>query len=371
MNISIVGSRGIPANYSGVEKAVEETAKLLAERGHKITVYCRPAKNKGKQISYNKNIKLIILPTINDKYLGTIIHVFLATLHVLFSKVDIVHFQALGPAFFSFLPRIFGKKTVVTVQGLDWKRKKWGSCARKLLKLCEYSSIYFPNKTIVVSKQLKKYLEEKFKKKVYFIPNGVEVYKGSILPESANEYQSLGLAENKYILFVGRLVPEKGLHCLIKAFSKLKTDMKLVIAGEPSFTDEYVNSLKKISNVNIIYMGFVNGRLLEILYKGAYFFVLPSEVEGISLALLEAMGYKKCVLTSDIPECLEVIENAGFSFKLNNAENLKTKLQMLIANPKLVEEAGLAARDIVIKKYDWGIITDEVEKLYFSLAVQS
>ncbi len=172
------------------------------------------------------------------------------------------------------------------------------------------------------------------------------------------------LKGNRYILFVGRLVPEKGLYNLIKAFNKLDTDVKLVIAGEPSYTEGYAKTLEKISKPNVIFVGFVKGELLEQLYKGAYFFVLPSEIEGLSLSLLEAMSYGKCVLTSDIPECLEVIEDTGFYFKLNDEQDLKSKLQMLMNNPKLVEEKGSQAKAAVIKKYNWDLITDEIEKLY-------
>lgn len=370
MNIAMLGSRGIPANYSGVETVVEEISKRLAERGHKVMVYCRPNCKTSQRVAYNKNIRLVTLPTINTKHLGTIVHVFLSTLHILFKEIDVVHFQALGPSIFSFLPRLFGKKTVVTVQALDWQRKKWGPIAQRFLKLCEYSSIYFPHRTIVVSKRLKNYFEEKFKKKVHFIPYGVEISQEIISSEYSDEYRLTGLEENKYILFVGRLVPEKGVHHLIKAFNEIKTDMKLVIVGESSFTNQYVKFLKEISNSNVIFIGFVKGRLFEELYKGAYIFVLPSEVEGLSISLLEAMKYGKCVLTSDIPECLEVIEDAGFYFKLNDEMDLSSKLQILIDNPKLVEEKGLKARIAVIKKYNWDAIIDEIERLYFLISLR-
>lgn len=366
MNIAILGSRGIPANYSGVEKAVEEISIRLAKKGHKILIYCRRS-NIRRVNSYNKNIKLTTLPTINTKHLGTIIHVFLSAIHVLFKQADIVHFHALGPSVFSFLPRLFGKKTIVTIQGLDWQRKKWGPFAQKFLKLCEYSAIYFPNETIVVSKMLKEYFEKKFKRKVHFIPNGVNIFQEKIGQENPSGYKLKELEERKYILFVGRLVPEKGLYCLIKVFSKLDTAMKLVIAGNSSFTDNYVKFLKEISNSNVIFIGFIGDKKLEELYRHAYLFVLPSEIEGLSISLLEAMSYGKCVLTSDIPECLEVIENAGFHFKVNDELDLKLKLQMLINNPNLVEEKGFEARDIVSKKYNWNSISDEIENLYLSL----
>lgn len=366
MNIAILGSRGIPANYSGVEEAVEQLAKRLAQRGHKLIIYCRPSYI-NKEEDLHKNIKPIIIPTLENKYLGTFIHVFLSTIDILFRKIDVVHFNALGPSFFSFLTKIYAKKTVVTVQGLDWQRKKWGPLAKGFLKFCEYAAIYFPDRTIVVSRRLKKYFENKFGKEVYYIPNGVEIHPDLINPD---EYSHFGLEKNQYILFVGRLVPEKNIELLITAFNQIKTKMKLAIVGLVKTNDKYVRSLMKTKNLNIKFLPFIARPLLETLYRGAYIFVLPSSVEGMSLALLEAMSYGKCALTSDIPECLEAIEDAGMSFKLNDSRDLAEKMKMLIDNPALVKEYGIKARATVALKYNWETITDEIERLYYSLVLK-
>jgi glycosyltransferase involved in cell wall biosynthesis len=369
MRIAMIGSRGMPANYGGVERAVEEISSRLASNGHRIVVYCRFS-NKKQEKRYNQNIELLTLPTIETKHLGTLIHVFLATLNVLSKKVDIVHYHSLGPSIFSFLPRLCGKKCIVTIHALDWRRKKWGVIARSSLKLCEYSAIFFPNETIVVSKRLKRYFEKKFRKQIYYIPNGVEGLQRIISKsEKLHEYD---LESNRYILAVGRLVPEKGFHYLIDAFDELESDMKLVIVGAHSFTERYYEFLKAVSKSKkseskIKFLGFVQREALKELYLNAYLFVLPSELEGSSISLLEAMSYEKCVLTSDIPECVEIVENHGFFFKSEDYKDLKTQLQMLIDNPKLVVETGIEAKRYIIQKYNWDEITKNIERLYHSL----
>lgn len=234
MKIAHIGSRGIPARYSGVEKIVEETSKRLVKQGFKVSVYCH-SDNFGT--SRYEGIRLIRIPTINTKHLATLIHSFLSTLHVIFTDTQVVHYHCLGPSVFSFIPRILGKKTIVTIHALDWKRAKWNHLAKFALKLCEIPAIYFPNKTIVVSLYLKNYFKRKYNKEIIYIPNGISVpphrRASSLQPNSS------------YILFVGRIVPEKGLHYLIKAFNEIHTDKQLWIAGAPSFTNNYLDQLKK------------------------------------------------------------------------------------------------------------------------------
>ena len=360
MKIAVVGTRGIPLRYSGIETSVDEISRRLGEKGYEIIIYCR--KNNDRVIATHlyKNVKLVYMPTINSKHLGTFIHVFFSTLHIMFSDVDIIHFHALGPSVFSFLPRLVGKKTVVTVHGLDWKRKKWGYFARMFLKLCEYSAIFFPNKTITISRALKAYFEDKFKKEVLYIANGANIYPGY------TDRETNGKAE-RYIIFVGRLVPEKGIHYLIKAFNELKTNMKLIIVGESSFTDKYVSYLRSISGKNIEFLGFAQAEGLHQLYRNAYLFVLPSEVEGSSVSLLEAMGYGKCALVSGIPECREVIENCGVSFRSGDYLDLKNKLQYLIDNTQTVNEMGIRARKRISEYHNWEHIVNDFEALYLTL----
>jgi len=359
MKIAIVGTRGMLWRYSGIEVSVNEAAKCLGERGYKIVIYCRKLKNVLIPGYLCKNIKLVYIPTVNSKHLGTFIHAFFSTLHLIFSDIDIAHFHALGPSFFAFLPRLFGKKTIVTIHCLDWKRKKWKYPAKIFLKICEYTAIFFPHKTTVVSKTLKYYFEKKFRKNIYFIPNAVNI-------NNPSQQEEGNIKKLNYMLFVGRLVPEKGIHHLIKAFNALDTDKELIIAGESSFTDDYAAYLRRMAGKNTKFLGFVGDRELDRLYRNAYIFILPSEVEGSSLSLLEAMSYGRCVVVSDIPECLEIIHDCGISFRCGDYLDLKDKLQYLIDNPDIVSMMGLKARRRISERYNWDIIIDELERLYLS-----
>jgi len=360
MKIAFLGTRGINEGYSGIETSIKDISMRLAKKGHSIIIYCRkPRKTKCPEQPF-KNIRLVYIPTLHSKHLGTFIHTFLSTLHSLFFDADIVHFHALGPSLFSFLPRLFGKKTIVSVHGLDWKRKKWKFPARLFLKLCEYPAIYFPHKTIVVSRSLKKYFESKFKKEVYYIPNGIEVCFGD------KEFNKK-ISKPEYVLFAGRLIPEKGIHYLIKAFNEIDTDKQLMIAGESSFTDEYVSYLRSISGARIKFLGFVERQMLRSLYESAYAFVLPSEVEGSPVSLLEAMSHGRCVLVSDIPECLEVIGDCGISFRMGDYLDLEEKLRYLIANPEFVNQTGLRAKKRISQQYAWEPIIEGLERVYSSL----
>ena len=357
MRIAILGSRGIPARYSGVERAVEEISKRLVLKGHHVTVYCRAGEYSAKEY---QGVSLVQVPTLKSKNFGTFTHVLLATLSVVVGKDDVVHYHALGPSFFAWLPRVFGKKVIVTVHCLDWQRKKWGMFARLFLRFCQYPAVYFPQHTIVVSQALKAYFEHKFRKLVFCIPNGAGPVTDAEFPESPEN----SLEKNRYVLCVGRLVPEKGIQYLIKAFNETLTDLELVLVGESSFTDEYVRFLKKVAGPRIRFVGFVAGPELGLLYKNAYLVVLPSELEGAPLVLLEAMNYGKCVLSSDLPECQEILGTCGVYFKSKNAVDLKKQLQRLLSDRSLVIACGQMARERVMASYNWDEVTDATEKVY-------
>lgn len=361
MRIAVIGTRGIPAKYSGVEVYVEEIAPRLAANGHEVTVYCRPQYFDGNAVY--KGVKLVKLPCIRTKHFETITHSLFCTIDSLFRGYDIVHFHALGSSVFSFLPKITGAKTVVTVHGLDWQREKWGSFAKWYLRKCEISSLYFPSTTIVVSQTMQKHYERKYKRSVKYIPNGVNVQK----LRDPKLIKERGLAGDDYILFVGRLTPEKGCHCLIEAYKKLNTELKLVIVGGTSYTDAYIEALKKEENKNIMFLGYIFGEELQELYSNALLFVLPSEIEGLSISLLEAMSYGNCVITSDIPENLEVIEDCGFYFQNANSGDLARVLQELISSPETIRRVGERARNLIVRKYNWDVIVSETEQIYLSL----
>jgi glycosyltransferase involved in cell wall biosynthesis len=243
---------------------------------------------------------------------------------------------------------------------LDWKRKKWKSPARFFLKLCEYAAVYFPQKTIAISPTIQDYLSTKYKKGIYFVPNGIFRNEIAIADEQ-------GVSKLKNILYVGRIVPEKGIHYLIKAFNDIECDKKLLIVGQPSFSGEYRNYIKSIAGKRVEFLGHVTGLKLKDLYRQAYLFVLPSEIEGMAVSLLEALSWGKCVLVSDIPELVDTVKDCGFYFKNGDYLDLKDRLAYLISNPGVVYASGVKALDLSRRIPDWDKVSQDIENIYKSI----
>lgn len=361
LRVAFIGGRGVISKYSGIETYYEEVGKRLAGMGHEVTIYCRnhftPA------VAEHNGMRLVRLPTIRSKHLETVIHTLLCTAHALTQRYDVVHYHALGPALFSFLPRWFGTKTAVTVQGLDWQRKKWGRVASAVLRMGERASVRFPNGTMVVSQTLQRRYRETHGIEAFYVPNG------GVLRER-NEPKTIlgwGLDPGKYVLFLGRFSPEKGCHLLVEAFEQIETDVKLVMAGASSYCDAYSRELRTHASERIRMLDWVSGETLDELVTNAMVFVLPSDLEGLSLALLDAMGAGLCVLASDVPENREVVDGAGFTFRHGSAADLADRLRFLIANPAVREAAGRMAKKRIEREYHWQKVAEGIEKAYFKM----
>jgi len=361
LHIAFIGGRGVVSKYSGIETYYEEIGKRLAGMGHHVTVYCRTYFTPpGKE---HNGMHVVRLRTIRSKHLETLVHTFLSTIHVLVRPCDVVHYHALGPALFSFIPRLAGKKTVVTVQGLDWQRKKWGRIASAVLRLGERAAVSLPNHTMVVSETLQRHYSETCGAETSYVPNG-GVLRERGLPDKIFDW---GLEPGKYILFVGRFSPEKGCHLLVEAYEKLDTDIKLVMAGPSSYCDDYSRRLQGHAGERIKMLDWVSGKALDELLTHAMVFVLPSDLEGLSLALLDAMGAGLCVLSSDVAENREAVAHAGFTFRRGDVADLADRLRFLIANPAVREAAGQAAKCRIREHYQWTAVAGEIEGVYFEM----
>ncbi len=357
----MIGQKGIPATYGGIERHVEEISRRLAGMGHQVDVYCR-FHYTPPGTTY-RNVRLLRRPSVHTKHLDTFTHVAWSTAEAMARHYDIVHFHALGPSVFSWLPRLGGARTVVTVHGLDWQREKWGRVAAWILKQCEGPAARFPNRTIVVSKTLRDYFEKHHHTQAVFIPNGTNL----VPARPARKILPLGLVPGQYVLFVGRLVPEKGVHFLCEAFSQIDTGLKLAVVGGASASEDYVRLLKSYEGERIRLLDYVFGETLEELWSNAYLVVQPSVMEGLSIALLEALSYGRCVLVSDIPENLEVAEECAVSFRSRDAEDLRAKLEMLIRNPELVRSYEVKAREHIRAHYSWDPVARRTEGVYLDL----
>lgn len=287
-----------------------------------------------------------------------------AALYSAFGKYDVVHIHAEGPAFFSWLPKMFGKRVVVTIHGVDWQREKWQSgFGSKFIRQGEKNAVKYADEIIVLSKGVQDYFKETYDRKTHFIPNGVnrpQIREANLITDK------FGLKKDSYILFLGRLVPEKGIRYLVEAFKNVRTDKKLVIAGGSSDTDSFMTELKELAKDDnrILFTGFVQGAMLDELYSNAYIYTLPSDLEGMPLSLLEAMSYGNCCLVSDIPECAEVVEDKALIFKRADVQDLQEKLQDACDHPEKVDVHKKQAADFICKKYNWDEVVKETMKLY-------
>jgi glycosyltransferase involved in cell wall biosynthesis len=361
IRVAFIGGRGVISKYSGIEAYYEEAGRELAKLGYAMTIYCR--KRFTPALPIHNGMKLIRLPAPRSKHFETVIHTFLGTLHAMFSSNDIIHYHALGPALFSFLPRLVGKKTVVTVQGLDWQRKKWGRLAARILRLGEAASARFPDRTMVVSRTLQEYYRAHYGKETQYVPNGAN-FRERTTPLQLGGW---GLEPDDYVLFLGRFSPEKNCHLLIEAYKKVSTSARLVLAGGSSYTDEYATELRRHESEQIVLLNWISGDALDELITNAALFVLPSDLEGLSLALLEAMGAGICVLASDVSENREVVEGAGFTFCAGDVDDLARMMQLLLSNAEMRNAAGRAAKRVVRERYLWSEIALQIGCAYEDL----
>ena len=361
MKIAMIGLRGLGDGLGGIEKAVREISIRMAKDGHEVFCYC---KANYSQDSEYEGVNLINVDTWKGKHLETMIYSLKAILHASKQDYDIIHIHALATSCLAWIPKfIFKKKVVITVHGLDWQRAKWGFAARQILKFGEWASVKFADLTLCVSKSLSMYYKMKYNKdNVAYIPNGCDVDNDEHLPLEGFEAKS-------YFLYLGRLVPEKGVHRLIEAYKDLKTDRKLVIAG-PDSDPVYAKTLRELAdgNKNIIFTGPVYNDNKVRLLANAYMFVLPSEIEGLPIALLEAASYGVCTAVSKIPTCEEIIDNyeipCGFTFNFSKVNEIKTVLSLSEKSTSLVSALGAKLKKQIKSQYNWNEISKQSISAY-------
>ena len=367
LKIAMLGHKRIPSRQGGIEIVVEELATRMVARGHEVTCYNRKGHHiSGAQYDNNhgnsyKGIKLKHVFTINKKGLAAMTSSLSAAQKAAWGKYDVVHIHAEGPAAMCWLPKLYGKKVIVTVHGLDWARAKWGGFATKYIKWGEREAVKRADEIIVLSRGVQDYFKKVYGRDTVFIPNGVNK---PAIREADEIKKQWGLEKDSYVLFLGRIVPEKGLRYLVQAWADINTDKKLVIAGGSSDTEAFMDELKEMAGSDVIFTGFQQGRVLEELYSNAYIYTLPSDLEGMPLSLLEAMSYGNCCVVSDISECVEVVEDKAKIFKHSDVEDLRETLQELLENPDDVNQYKSIAADFITSKYNWDDVVEKTIGLY-------
>lgn len=369
LKVAMIGHKRIPSREGGVEIVVEELSTRMFDLGHQVTCYNRKGHHvSGSEfdtttLSEYKGVQLKNVWTLDKKGLAALTSSFSAALKAAFGKCDVVHFHAEGPCAMLWIPKLFGKRCIATIHGLDWQRAKWSGFASKYIQFGEKVASKYADEIIVLSKNVQQYFLTTYQRKTRFIPNGVN---RPIIREAKEILNQYGLKEDSYILYLGRIVPEKGLRYLIEAFQQVQTDKKLVIAGGSSDTQGFLDEIKELAKEDqrILFTGFVQGTILDELYSNAYIYTLPSDLEGMPLSLLEAMSYGNCCLTSDISECKEVVEDKAIFFQKSNVSDLKQKLQALCDSPAIVQKYKAEAADFICKKYNWDDVVRKTIELY-------
>lgn len=371
LNIVMLGHKRIPSREGGVEIVVEELSTRMAAAGHQVTCLNRAGSHvSGKEfetasVNNYKSVRIKTVPTLDKRGLAAMTASVTGAIAAAFSQYDVVHFHAEGPCAMLWLPKLFGKRCVATIHGLDHRRAKWGKLARTYIMLGEKCAAKYADAIIVLSQGVRQYFLDTYGRETVMIPNGVSRPEKR---EAEEITKFFGLTKDSYILFLGRLVPEKGIAYLIEAFRQVHTDKKLVIAGGSSDSDDFVSALKEQAkgDERILFTGFVQGRLLEELYSNAYVYVLPSDLEGMPLSLLEAMSYGNCCLTSDIEACAAVMADHGMTFPKGDAVQLQAVLQLLCDQPEAVARCKAESADYITEKYNWDDVTAQTLELYRS-----
>jgi len=374
MKIAMVGLRALGDTSGGIERAVQELSHGLTARGHEVTVFCRSRYNPQRLRRYGR-IRLISLPAIYTKHWEAISHTFLAMWWCAWGY-DVVHVHGPGPSLLAFIPRLCGRKVVVTVHAADWRRAKWNAFARWVLRVGARAAVCFSHRTIVVSRELLRYYGPFARGKVHQIPNGVPAAR----VRSPARILRFGIRGGDYVLFLGRLVPEKGCHLLVRAWLRMATSYRLLVVGATSHTDHYVRELQKMAqgDQRILFAGPLYGEEKDEAYSNAVCLVFPSMVEGMPIVLLEALSYGCPVLCSDIPENLEVITPEGSdpngkgrrwarTFRAGAVDDLEWTLTAMLNDPAAIKREAERARQYVRRRFGWEKTVWETERLYHEL----
>lgn len=361
MRIALMGSRGIPARYGGFETLAEELGTRLVERGHEVTAYCRVPHVDHEGSTY-RGVRLVKLPTVRRKHLDTIVHTALSSTHALGQRYDVVLMFIAGNSPLSWIPRLAGQRVILHLDGLDWQRAKWGGLARHYIRWCEGLAPVMPDAFITDSAVVAEYYRDRFGRS----PDAVIGYGGDVAQVPPGETLArFGLEARRYVLFVGRLVPENCVHHLVEACRNLDHGFRCVVVGDAPYQQEYIADLKRMAGPSTLFTGYVFGRDYRELAGNAYVFVEPSEVGGMHPAIVEAMALGNCVVANGIAENRETVGGAGLFYDGGRGgEALKPVLARLLEQPGEVERFREMALRRASEGFKWDQVVDQYEELF-------
>ena len=368
MNVAILGTRGIPASYSGFETAVEQITSRLTARGHRVTVYCRPHVV-DRSIRNWKGANLVHLPTVRNKYLDTFVHTMLSSVHAARGpKPDVALFFIAGNSPLCLITRSAGIPTVINVDGLDSDRRKWNRFAKAYLRAAERLSPRMAHRAITDSYAVAHIYEQRYGRHIGVVPYGAEV------PETVQSdvLERLGLEPRRYVLFVGRLEPENNPHLLVEAWARIPSAVtagkKLVVVGGAPYASEYITRVRRAADPRVIFPGYIFGPGYWQLQQNAYVFCAPTEVGGTHPVILEALAAGNCVLVNDYKPNAETVGDAGVYFSgREGVPDLARALERLLLEPDTVEEYRRRALDRA-ELYSWEAVASAYERLLLEVS---
>lgn len=372
LHIAMIGHKHVPSREGGVEVVVWELARRLRERGFRVDCYNRNGYHMSRKDydtvpglpgGYRDGIRILTIPTVKNGKLNAIVYSVFATVRAVFGHYDVIHFHAEGPCLMLWLPKLCGIPVVATIHGLDWDRAKWGNFASRMLKRGEAIAAKHADAVIVLSRSVQDYFLKTYGRETQLIPNGIS---RPMKRAPRRIVEKFGLQGGDYIMTLSRIVPEKGIHYLLEAYAGIESDKKLVIVGGYSYAKDYMDEIHTLAKKDprVILTGWESGEELEELMSNPYLFVLPSDLEGMSVSLLEEMSYGQCCLVSDIPENTDVVGEHAPTFHRGDADDLRKKLRELLEHPDQVQRYRDGAADYICGRYSWDRMTDETVKVY-------
>ncbi len=371
MKIAIIGIRGIPFTYSGFEVFAEELAVGMAKKNHVLTVYCRKNYFDKKLYKYKK-VNLVYLPTLKIKYFETIIHSFFSTIHAcLFCRYDAIYYLGVSNSILTFIPRLFGIKTLINIDGLDWKREKWNYIGRIFLRFSEYITSFSPNLTITDSSYVRDYYKKQYGKSIEYLPYGFL----TLHDRKKSLFNKFNLNKNEYFIWVGRFVPDNKLEEIILAFKEIKSNYKLLIVGDDLYESRYKRYISNLINKNpkIILTGFISHKECVNLMKDSFAYIETKRSGGTHPSLIDAMGSGCLVVSNNHEANKSIIKKFGFYYSiLNTVRSLKQIIIkiILLRNSMKLKKMRSKIKKEALNKYSWIKIIDRYEKLFFILVRQ-
>lgn len=363
LSIAILGTRGIPASYGGFETFAEQLSVRLVERGHEVTVYCRSGRERG-HLSQFRGVRLIHLPAIRTKSAETLSHTLLSSLHTLFRKYDIVYVCNSANAPICMLAKIRRRTVVLNVDGLEWRRAKWGDLAKRYYRWATRLAVGTSIEIVTDAATVQAYYRRKFQRETKVFGYGTDVFPRGYLCE---RLETLGLRPDDYFLYVSRLERENNAELVIRAYARVDTDVPLVIVGDAPYARDYVEHLRTIADERVRFLGYRFGDEYHALAANALAYVQATEVGGTHPALVEAMGHGNAVFAHDVPEHHEVLGEAGEYFGFHDEESLAALMSLADRDREWAQRLGVRAKERVMARYSWESITDAYERYFWGL----